>query len=180
LFGALILSHHLGERYLRYFVALGAGVQLAAAPGVIPGAFVFLSVDPALVLAGYCRIHLLESHHHSALSFSAKRSSYTSLLCVTQSKHQQSRGRRLVGLRCLMVERCPALWLSTWLGLDHLHRPSGLHKAAGGFSCSLVMLRRRAAARHSPQASCPPATCLAGCWSSTFFLMGSAGLPLAP
>ena len=61
--GALILVRTSWEkRYLRYFVALGAGFMLAAALlEMIPESFrLSFRWTPALVLAGYCLIHLLE------------------------------------------------------------------------------------------------------------------------
>ena len=62
-FGALILVRTSWEkRYLRYFVALGAGFMLAAALlEMIPESFrLSFRWTPVLVLAGYCLIHLLE------------------------------------------------------------------------------------------------------------------------
>src|SRR6202011_1157016 len=61
--GALILVRTSWEkRYLRYFVALGAGFMLAAALlEMIPESFRLAFLwSTALVLAGYCLIHLLE------------------------------------------------------------------------------------------------------------------------
>src|SRR6202142_2355719 len=62
-FGALILVRtHWEKRYLRYFVALGAGFMLAAALlEMVPESFrLSFRWTPVLVLAGYCFIHLLE------------------------------------------------------------------------------------------------------------------------
>src|SRR6201999_2620200 len=62
-FGALILVRtHWEKRYLRYFVALGAGFMLSAALlEMIPESFhLAYRWTPLLVLAGYCLIHLLE------------------------------------------------------------------------------------------------------------------------
>ena len=61
--GALILVRtHWEKRYLRYFVALGAGFMLAAALlEMIPESFrLSFRWTPLLVLGGYCLIHLLE------------------------------------------------------------------------------------------------------------------------
>ena len=62
-FGGLVLvRRHWEKRYLRYFVALGAGFMMAAAfLEMLPESF-RLSMEwaPALVLGGYCAIHLLE------------------------------------------------------------------------------------------------------------------------
>src|SRR5271168_1593484 len=82
-FGALILVRTQWEkRYLRYFVALGAGFMLAAALlEMIPESFrLSFGWTPLLILGGYCLIHLLEhtitphfhfggdTHRHELLS----------------------------------------------------------------------------------------------------------------
>jgi len=63
IFGGLLLVRRDWEkRYLRYFVALGAGFMMAAAfLEMLPESFK-LSMEwaPVLVLGGYCAIHLLE------------------------------------------------------------------------------------------------------------------------
>jgi ZIP family zinc transporter/zinc and cadmium transporter len=63
IFGGLILVRGNWEKgYLRYFVALGAGFMMAAAfLDMLPESF-RLSMEwaPAMVLAGYCAIHLIE------------------------------------------------------------------------------------------------------------------------
>ena len=62
-FGGLLLVRRTWEkRYLRYFVALGAGFMMAAAfLEMLPESF-RLSMEwaPLMVLAGYCAVHLLE------------------------------------------------------------------------------------------------------------------------
>jgi zinc transporter ZupT len=63
IFGGLVLVRRDWEkRYLRYFVALGAGFMMAAAfLEMLPESFrLSLEWAPVLVLAGYCAIHLLE------------------------------------------------------------------------------------------------------------------------
>jgi zinc transporter ZupT len=60
--GLLLVRANWEKRYLRYFVALGAGFMLAAAfLEMVPESF-RLSVNwaPVLVFGGYCGIHLLE------------------------------------------------------------------------------------------------------------------------
>ena len=63
IFGGLVLVRRTWEkRYLRYFIALGAGFMMAAAfLEMLPESF-RLSMEwaPVMVLAGYCAIHLLE------------------------------------------------------------------------------------------------------------------------
>ena len=63
IFGGLVLVRtHWEKRYLRYFVALGAGFMLATAfLEMLPESMKFSPRwSPVLVLAGYCAIHLLE------------------------------------------------------------------------------------------------------------------------
>ena len=63
IFGGLVLvRRHWEKRYLRYFVALGAGFMMAAAfLEMMPESFrLSMRWAPVLVLAGYCAIHLLE------------------------------------------------------------------------------------------------------------------------
>lgn len=63
IFGGLVLVRANWEkRYLRYFVALGAGFMLAVAfLEMLPESMRFsMKWAPVLVLAGYCAIHLLE------------------------------------------------------------------------------------------------------------------------
>src|SRR5579875_2456398 len=63
IFGGLVLVRsHWDKRYLRYFVALGAGFMLAVAfLEMLPESMaVSARWAPLLVLAGYCVVHLLE------------------------------------------------------------------------------------------------------------------------
>ncbi|MBX6358761.1 ZIP family metal transporter [Pseudacidobacterium ailaaui] len=63
IFGGLVLVRsHWEKRYLRYFVALGAGFMLAVAfLEMLPESMaVSARWAPLLVLAGYCVVHLLE------------------------------------------------------------------------------------------------------------------------
>ncbi|MGC2161438.1 MAG: ZIP family metal transporter [Silvibacterium sp.] len=81
--GGIILVHRQWEqRYLRYFVALGAGFMLAVAfLEMVPESLKFSSRwAPVLLLVGYCAIHLMEhtitphfhfgeeTHHHEFVS----------------------------------------------------------------------------------------------------------------
>ena len=69
--GGLVLVRARGvERYLRYFVALGAGFLMATALIEMTPESLHLSprLGPILIMAGYCVVHLLEhtinSHFH--------------------------------------------------------------------------------------------------------------------
>src|ERR1035441_4160016 len=69
--GGLVLVRARGvERYLRYFVALGAGFLMATALIEMTPESLRLSprLGPILIMAGYCVVHLLEhtinSHFH--------------------------------------------------------------------------------------------------------------------
>ncbi len=69
--GGLVLVRARGvERYLRYFVALGAGFLMAVALLEMTPESLVMSprLGPVLVMAGYCIVHLLEhtinSHFH--------------------------------------------------------------------------------------------------------------------
>ncbi len=69
--GGLVLVRAKGvERYLRYFVALGAGFLMATAVLEMTPESVRLSpqLGPVLIMAGYCVVHLLEhtinAHFH--------------------------------------------------------------------------------------------------------------------
>lgn len=80
--GLILVRREWPERYLRYFVALGAGFMMAVALlEMVPESLKFKSVwEPILILAGYCAIHLLEhtitphfhfgeeTHHHEFVS----------------------------------------------------------------------------------------------------------------
>ncbi|KAA6456219.1 ZIP family magnesium transporter [Acidobacteria bacterium AB60] len=81
--GGLVLVRARGvERYLRYFVALGAGFLMAVAVlEMVPESIRISSVlGPILIMGGYCVVHLLEhtinahfhygeeTHHHEFVS----------------------------------------------------------------------------------------------------------------
>jgi ZIP family zinc transporter/zinc and cadmium transporter len=68
--GLVLVRAHGVERYLRYFVALGAGFLMATAVLEMAPESLRLSprLGPALMMAGYCAVHLLEhtinAHFH--------------------------------------------------------------------------------------------------------------------
>jgi zinc transporter ZupT len=88
--GLVLVRRNWEKRYLRYFVALGAGFMLAVAfLEMVPESLRFSPRwSPVLLLAGYCVIHLLEhtitphfhfgeeTHHHE---FVSSRTSYSVL-----------------------------------------------------------------------------------------------------
>jgi zinc transporter ZupT len=82
--GGLVLVRARGiERYLRYFVAIGAGFLMAVALLEMTPESIILSprLGPILIMAGYCVVHLLEhtinahfhygeeTHHHEFVSY---------------------------------------------------------------------------------------------------------------
>ncbi len=70
--GGLVLVRARGvERYLRYFVALGAGFLMATALLEMTPESIKLSprLGPVLIMAGYCIVHLLEHTIHSHFHF---------------------------------------------------------------------------------------------------------------
>ncbi len=60
--GVILVRRNWPHHYLRYFIALGAGFMMAVAIlDMLPESIKFSAIwAPALVLAGYCTIHLLE------------------------------------------------------------------------------------------------------------------------
>jgi zinc transporter ZupT len=178
-FGALILVRtHWEKRYLRYFVALGAGFMLSAALlEMIPESFrLGFRWTPLLVLCGYCLIHLLEhtitSHfhfegadHHEFLSVRTGNSVVAGL-----AAHSLFDG----------VAIASGFVLSTWLGWI-IFVAILLHKLPEGFTVASVMLasgHSRAAALSS--AAVVATATLAGVMIINFFPSWvRGGLPIA-
>jgi zinc transporter ZupT len=137
--GGLVLVRARGvERYLRYFVALGAGFLMATA--VIEMAPESLKVNPrlgpVLIMAGYCAVHLLEhtinAHFHfgeetHAGEFLSGRTGYSVLGGL--SVHALFDG----------VAIGSGFVLSNWLGWL-IFLAILLHKAPEGFTMASVML----------------------------------------
>jgi zinc transporter ZupT len=144
--GLVLVRRHWEKRYLRYFVALGAGFMLSVAfLEMIPESLHFSARwSPALVLAGYCAIHLIEhtitphfhfgeETHHGELSARTGYSVLTGLAI-----HALFDG----------VAIGSGFVLSTWLGWL-IFFAVFLHKMPEGFTVASVMLasgRSRAAA----------------------------------
>ena len=178
--GALILVRtHWEKRYLRYFVALGAGFMLSAVLlEMVPESFrLSFRWTPLLILGGYCLIHLLEhtvtphfqfgkeSHHHDFLSAHTSNSVVAGL-----AVHSLFDG----------VAIASGFVLSTWLGWI-IFIAILLHKLPEGFTVASVML----ASGHSrtvalSSASIVAAATLAGVLLINFLPQWvRVGLPLA-
>ncbi|HWA96652.1 MAG TPA: ZIP family metal transporter [Terracidiphilus sp.] len=137
--GGLVLVRAQGvERFLRYFVALGAGFLMATAVLEMTPESIKISpsMGPVLIMAGYCAMHLLEhtinahfhygpeTHHHEFLH---ARKGYSVL--VGLSVHALFDG----------VAIGSGFVLSSWLGWL-IFFAIFLHKAPEGFTMASVML----------------------------------------
>jgi ZIP family zinc transporter/zinc and cadmium transporter len=136
--GLVLVRAHGVERYLRYFVALGAGFLMATALLEMTPESIRLNprLGPALIMAGYCAVHLLEhtinAHFHfgeetHAGEFVSKRTSYSVLGGL--SVHALFDG----------VAIGSGFALSNWLGWL-IFLAILLHKAPEGFTMASVML----------------------------------------
>ncbi len=136
--GYLLIRRHWEQRYLRYFVALGAGFMMGAAMlEMLPESFT-LSPHwaPLLVLAGFCVVHVLEhtitphfhfgeeTHHHEMVS---RRTSYSVLGGL--AAHSLFDG----------VAIASGFAVSNWLGWI-LFLAVFLHKVPEGFTIASVMM----------------------------------------
>jgi zinc transporter ZupT len=154
--GALILVRTNWEkRYLRYFVALGAGFMLSAVLlEMVPESFrLSFRWTPLLILSGYCLIHLLEhtvtphfqfggeTHHHDFISAHTSNS-----VVVGLAAHSLFDG----------VAIASGFVLSTWLGWV-IFVAILLHKLPEGFTVASVML----ASGHSGRAALSSAAIVA-------------------
>ena len=136
--GILLVQRSPSSKSLRYFVALGAGFMLAAAllEMVPEGMAVNPKWAPALILIGYCGVHLLEhslvphfhfgeeTHHHEFLS---AKTSYSVLLGL--ATHTFFDG----------VAIGSGFVVSEWLGWV-LFFAVFLHKLPEGFTVASVMM----------------------------------------
>ena len=178
--GAVILVRtHWEKRYLRYFVALGAGFMLSAALlEMIPESFrLAFRWTPPLILGGYCLIHFLEhtitphfhfgeeTHVHEFLSTHTSKSVVLGL-----AAHSVFDG----------VAIASGFVLSTWLGWI-IFIAILLHKLPEGFTVASVML----ASGHSRRAALTSAVIvaaatMAGVLVINFFpALVRGGLPVA-
>jgi len=137
--GGLVLVRARGvERYLRYFVALGAGFLMATALLEMTPESIRLNAQlaPALIMAGYCAVHLLEhtinAHFHfgeetHAGEFVSRRTGYSVLGGL--SVHALFDG----------VAIGSGFALSNWLGWL-IFLAILLHKAPEGFTMASVLM----------------------------------------
>lgn len=137
--GGLVLVRARGiERYLRYFVALGAGFLMATAVLEMTPESIKLNekLAPVLIMAGYCAIHLLEhtinTHFHfgeevHGAEFVAAHKGYSVLGGL--SAHALFDG----------VAIGSGFAVSSWLGWL-IFLAIVLHKAPEGFTMASVML----------------------------------------
>ena len=145
--GGLVLVRASGvERYLRYFVALGAGFLMATAllEMVPEGLRLSPRLGPVLIMAGYCVVHLLEhtinAHFHYGEEthtgeFVSRRTGYSVLGGL--SVHALFDG----------VAIGSGFVVSNWLGWL-IFLAILLHKAPEGFTMATVMLASGRSRRH--------------------------------
>ena len=149
--GGLVLVRAQGvERYLRYFVALGAGFLMATALLEMTPESLRLSprLGPILIMAGYCVVHLLEHTINAHFHFGEE--------THTASSSPLHTGYSVLGglsLHALFdgVAIGSGFVISNWLGWL-IFLAIFLHKAPEGFTMASVMLasgRSRAAAFYS-------------------------------
>ena len=137
--GGLVLVRAKGvERYLRYFVALGAGFLMAVALlEMAPESFKMSPrLGPVLIMAGYCIVHLLEHTINSHFHYG-------------EETHRGELVTRRTSLAVLVGLSVHALFdgvaigsgfvLSNWLGWL-IFLAILLHKAPEGFTMASVML----------------------------------------
>ncbi len=136
--GFVLVRAHGVERYLRYFVALGAGFLMATALLEMAPESMRMSprLGPVLIMAGYCAVHLLEhtinAHFHfgeetHAGEFVSERTGYSVLGGL--SVHALFDG----------VAIGSGFVISNWLGWL-IFLAILLHKAPEGFTMASVMM----------------------------------------
>jgi ZIP family zinc transporter/zinc and cadmium transporter len=138
-FGGLVLVRARGvERYLRYFVALGAGFLIATALIEMTPESLRLSprLGPVLIMAGYCVVHLLE-HTISAHFHFGEETHHEELV----SRHTGNAVMAGLSVHALFdgVAIGSGFVVSNWLGWL-IFLAILLHKAPEGFTMASVML----------------------------------------
>lgn len=136
--GVILVRRNWPHHYLRYFIALGAGFMMAVAIlDMIPESIKFSALwAPALVLAGYCAIHLLEHTITPHFHFGEETHSHEFL-------HRRTGWSVLCGLAAHAffdgVAIASGFVLSTALGWL-IFFAIFLHKVPEGFTIASVML----------------------------------------
>jgi zinc transporter ZupT len=149
--GGLVLVRARGvERYLRYFVALGAGFLMATALLEMTPESIRLNAKlaPVLIMAGYCAMHLLE--HTINAHFHYGEETHVHEFVSTHTGYSVLGG---LSVHALFdgVAIGSGFALSDWLGWL-IFLAILLHKAPEGFTMASVMLasgRSRATAFYS-------------------------------
>ena len=149
--GGLVLVRARGvERYLRYFVALGAGFLIATAVLEMMPEGLRLSprLGPVLIMAGYCVVHLLE-HTINAHFHYGEETHHGEFV----SRHTGNSVMAGLSVHALFdgVAIGSGFVVSNWLGWL-IFLAIFLHKAPEGFTMASVMLasgRSRTAAFYS-------------------------------
>ena len=136
--GMLLVRAHGVERYLRYFVALGAGFLMATALVEMTPESLRHSphLGPVLIMAGYCIVHFLEHTINAHFHFG-------------EETHQEEFVSRRTSISVLAGLSVHALFdgvaigsgfvLSNWLGWL-IFLAILLHKVPEGFTMASVML----------------------------------------
>ena len=137
--GGLVLVRARGvERYLRYFVALGAGFLMATALLEMTPESLRLSprLGPVLIMAGYCLVHLLEHTVNSHFHFGEETHH-----CEFVSRHTGNSVMAGLSLHAVFdgVAIGSGFLVSGWLGWL-IFLAIFLHKAPEGFTMASVML----------------------------------------
>jgi ZIP family zinc transporter/zinc and cadmium transporter len=137
--GGLVLVRAQGvERYLRYFVALGAGFLMATALIEMTPESLRLSpkLGPVLIMAGYCVVHLLEHTINSHFHF-GEETHHGEFV----SRHTGNSVMVGLSLHALFdgVAIGSGFLVSGWLGWL-IFLAIFLHKAPEGFTMASVML----------------------------------------
>jgi len=137
--GGLVLVRARGvERYLRYFVALGAGFLMATAVIEMAPESLKLSpkLGPVLIMAGYCVVHLLEHTINAHFHF-GEETHHGEFV----SRHTGNSVMAGLSVHALFdgVAIGSGFVVSNWLGML-IFLAILLHKAPEGFTMASVML----------------------------------------
>jgi ZIP family zinc transporter/zinc and cadmium transporter len=137
--GGLVLVRARGvERYLRYFVALGAGFLMATALLEMTPESLRLNarLGPVLIMAGYCAVHLLEHTINAHFHFGEEVHGHE---FVSAHKGYSVLGGLSVHALFDGVAIGSGFALSNWLGWL-IFLAILLHKAPEGFTMASVMM----------------------------------------